>query len=406
MHAKPSKTFWNFSGKRERDFLMIYTGLILLSVHWSLVIYINSSFLEQFFSSSIVSIMYTLGSLFSLLLFFYIPIFLQRIGNYKLILLFSVLEICALLGMASTTSAILAVLFFVMHFVLIPLILFNIDIFIEDIIGSQEKQTGSRRGLYLSLASFAAAVAPPISGSLIEIGQGAFSYVYIVSALFLIPFVAIIGFYFRKFKDPAYVTLSVPTMAHILKTQADTRNIVIIGVHLQLFFTWMIIYTPLYLAHVAGFSWIEIGIIMFVGLSAYVIFEYPIGIIADRYIGEKEMMAFGFVLIAVSTSWFAFIPNAGIGVWMVAMFLTRVGASFVEATSESYFFKHMGSVDTHKISLFRMTRPLSSVIGAALGSVILLNFEFNFLFIILAIIMIPAIFITMQLKDTISLREE
>jgi MFS family permease len=162
----------------------------------------------------------------------------------------------------------------------------------------------------------------------------------------------------------------------------------------------MVIYTPLYLAQVGGFSLYEIGLIMFVGLSAYVIFEYPIGIIADTYIGEKKMMAFGFLLLAISTSWFAFLPQGQIGIWMFAMFVTRVGASFVEATSESYFFKHTGGKDADAISLFRMTRPLSSLLGAGLGSIALLYMDFNLLFIILGFLMVPGLFFTLLLKDT------
>jgi MFS family permease len=162
----------------------------------------------------------------------------------------------------------------------------------------------------------------------------------------------------------------------------------------------MTIYTPLYLAHVAGFSWHEIGLILFVALSAYVLFEYPIGIIADRYIGEKEMMIFGFVLLIASSSWLAVLPGSPIYVWMIALFLTRTGASFVEATSESYFFKHTQSMDVHKISLFRMTRPLSSVIAAVVGSIALLYMEFNMLFILLGLLLIPGLFFSFLIKDT------
>lgn len=406
MHAIAQSAFRRFSGKREKDFLMIYIGLVLFSIHWSLVMYINSSFLGQFVSPNMLGILYALGSALSLVVFFNFPHYLKQIGNYKLTIISALIEIAAMAGMAFATNALFASIFFLMHFVIVPMILFHLDIFVEEIIGTEEKQTGSRRGLYLSLGGFAGAVAPPITGSLLEISNNSFSSVYIVSALFLVPFIAIIYFHFKQFKDAEYIPLSIAAMTNIFKSQPNTRNVVIIGLHLQLFFTWMVIYTPLYLAHVVGFTWIEIGLIMFVALSAYVIFEYPIGIIADRYIGEKEMMAFGFLLIAVSVSWFAFIPNAGIEVWMVAMFITRVGASFIESTSESYFFKHTKSADTHAISLFRMMRPLSSILGAILGSIALYYLEFNLMFIVLALLMIPGFFFTMKLKDSVSLREQ
>lgn len=388
------------SHPKNRAFAMLYVALILLSVHWSLVIYINSSYLGQFVSSATVSHLYIIGSLFSLLVFFFTSVLLRKVGVYKLTIIFTALEIAALCGMALATSAFFAITCFLAHFVLVPLILFNLDIFIEEYIGTKEKQTGSMRGLYLSLLSLAAAGAPLLTGNLLSASGDSFSSVYVVGALFLIPFLIIVTIYFKKFKDPVYSLLSLKSMMRIFFDNASARHIISISFFLQLFFTWTVIYMPLYLANVAGFSWAEIGIIMFAGLSAYVIFEYPIGIIADKYIGEKEMMACGFLLIAISTSWFAFLPGAAIGTWMCAMFLTRVGASFVEATSESYFFKHTEGIDTHKISLFRMTRPLSSVIGAAMGSIALLYVQFNMLFILIAFLMIPGLFFTMLLKDT------
>jgi predicted MFS family arabinose efflux permease len=131
-----------------------------------------------------------------------------------------------------------------------------------------------------------------------------------------------------------------------------------------------------------------------------VFFEYPIGIVADRWLGEKEMMLIGFIIIALATSWFVLLSGAHLGAWMLAMFMTRVGASFVEVTSESYFFKHIDGSSPNIISFFRVTRPLSYVIGALLGSLALLYVPFEMLFLILALLMIPGILFALALKDT------
>jgi len=48
------------------------------------------------------------------------------------------------------------------------------------------------------------------------------------------------------------------------------------------------LFTPLYLATEIGLPWTDIGVIIAVGLFAYVLFEYPIGFIADKWIGEKK----------------------------------------------------------------------------------------------------------------------
>jgi predicted MFS family arabinose efflux permease len=112
------------------------------------------------------------------------------------------------------------------------------------------------------------------------------------------------------------------------------------------------------------------------------------------------MMALGFAIIAVSTSWIIFLDSTSILAWMVTMFMTRVGASLVEATTESYFFKHTRSKDTNIIGIFRITRPLSYVGGAVLGATTLHYLPFELLFIILGLLMLPGMFFAMALNDT------
>jgi predicted MFS family arabinose efflux permease len=162
----------------------------------------------------------------------------------------------------------------------------------------------------------------------------------------------------------------------------------------------MVIYVPVYLSRYIGFNWEEIGLILFVGLLAYVIFEYAIGYVADTYIGEKEMMAFGFAVIAVATSWFSFLNHDTIFIWMVAMFIARIGASFVEATTESYFFKHTQGKDSNMISLFRVTRPLGYLVGALFGAIMTTLLPMQLLFVVLGLTMIPGLFFAMALHDT------
>lgn len=82
------------------------------------------------------------------------------------------------------------------------------------------------------------------------------------------------------------------------------------------------------------------------------------------------------------------------------MFVSRIGASLVEATTESYFFKHIDGSEANIMSFFRLARPLGMIIGSLLGSVSLLYFEFEFIFVILGLLMLPGIYFTSQLTDT------
>ena len=383
-----------------------YTALLLLSLHWAFVLYINSSYIDRLASDRVIDMLYIVGAVATIAGFFYASHILTRFGNIFLIKTLTLIEFCALVGMGLTVNPYIGLSLFVVHQAVVPIILFNLDVIMEVIIGEREESTGTQRGILLTIMSLTTALAPLALGKLINaahrihIGTSDFVLVYLLSAFFLIPFICVILTRFKTFKDPVYPHFKFREGLAEFWRYRDIRNVFFAHFLLQLFFTWMVIYTPLYLSNVIGLSWEEIGSVLFVGLMAYVLLEFAIGKIADAYLGEKEMMAFGFAVTAIATSWFVFLSNASIALWMTAMFLTRVGASFIETTTESYFFKHTEGKDTDVISLFRITRPLSYVVGPVLGGLTLHYFSFSFLFVILGLLMIPGLFFAMALKDT------
>jgi predicted MFS family arabinose efflux permease len=384
----------------KRRLIPIYATILLLVFHTFVVAYINSSFLEQFISAKSVGTIYTLGSALSVLIFLFISRVLQNVGNFKLTVLLLFTNFFAVLGMAFATSLEVAVPLFIVHLITIPLIIFNLDVFMEERIGADESATGSSRGLLLTLASLVGAISPLVSGLLIDPTSGDFATAYLVSAATLVPVLIILIFFFKDFSDPEYGEIDVFSAIHTFWININIRSVFIAQFLLQMFFMMMVVYTPLYLTGTIGLSWAEFGIIMFFAQMAYVIFEYPIGIIADRYIGEKEMMGFGFLIIAISTAWISFVTLPSVLVWSVIMFTTRIGAALVEVTTESYFFKQTKSSDAQIISFFRITRPLAYVLGAVVASLSLLYVPFNMLFIVFALLMIPAMFCTLYIKDT------
>jgi Na+/melibiose symporter-like transporter len=388
-------------GRAKKPWSGLYAALTTLSFHWSIVIYINSSYLEQFLSERDISVLYIAGAMITILCFFAAPRMLQYFGNYTLTLFFGILECISLLGMAFGDTTAAAALWFTVHSIAVSLLLLHADIFMEDMIGAEEGGTGAKRGLLLTIMSFMAAAATLVSGFLLGNGEPRFVLAYTTSALMLVPFLLLIMQNFRTFKDPAYPRIALISALRAFWSRKDIRNVFCATFLLQLFFVWMVIYVPLYMEKMMGFDWETIGAILFVGLLAYALFEWPIGLIADRWLGEKEMMAVGFLIIAVATSWIAFLKPDALLAWFVVMFVTRIGGSLVETTTESYFFKHTEGKDASLVSLFRVTRPLSYVIGAFLGGLTLsLLPTYNLLFVVLGFLMIPGLFFAMALRDT------
>lgn len=381
-------------------FSVVYFAMLILSLHWSVVTYINSTFLEQFISAQAIGTLYIIGSACTILAFLFISKVLGTYGNYRLAIGLALAEIGVLIGMAFANHILFIVPLFILHHAIVPLLLFNLDVFMEGLVGNHKKNTGGKRGLLLTVMSIAGAAAPLVAGFLVGDGHPRFFLAYLMSAFLMVPFIYIISKHLQKFADPLYKRIDVIASLSYFWKHKNLRLVFCAHFLLQLFFAWMVIYTPLYLATVIGFGWQEIGFIIFFALLAYVIFEYPIGEIADRYIGEKEMMATGFLIIAISTVWLSFISTPALVPWMVTMFLTRIGASLVETTSESYFFKQIDSADANIIGFFRITRPLAYVMGAIIGSLALISVSFSGLFIVLGLAMLPGIIFALMLKDT------
>jgi len=356
--------------------------------------------MEQFASAEAIGAMYSIGSALAVLSFLFISRILRKVGNGPLTLILALLEITALLTLAFTDHGPTVIVAFVAFLVLNPLLYLNIDIFSESLIGSNENSTGSRRGLTLTLMSIAAVFGPLVVAFIVGDDSANLKNTYLVSAAIFSIFILIILSRFRHFCDPVYSEVRVLSAIQGFWDKKNIRNVFLAHFTLQIFFSWMVIYLPLYLATQIGFTWDIIGSIIAVGLLAYVFFEYPIGFLADKYIGEKEMMAVGFVILAISSSWISFMATAPVIAWMILMFISRVGGSLVEATTESYFFKHTTGTDANIMSFFRLTRPLAMLVGALVGSVTLLYIPFQLMFIVLGFLMIPGIFFTIALKDT------
>lgn len=382
------------------QFWLIYILSIVFNFHGLLVAYSNSTFMEQFATKEVIGALYTIGSALAVLSFLFISRILRKIGNGPLTLILAILEVLSLLTLGYTDHGPTAIIAFVAFLTLNPLLYLNIDIFSESLIGNNENSTGSKRGLTLTLMSIAAVFAPLALGLIVGENSNNLNNTYLVSAAIFSVFILVILSRFRHFCDPVYKEIRVLDAIQSFWDQRDVRNVFLAHFTLQLFFSWMVIYFPLYLATEIGLTWDKIGSIIAVGLFAYVLFEYPIGLLADKYIGEKEMMATGFLILAVSSSWISFMATAPVAAWMLLMFISRVGGSLVEATTESYFFKHTKGTDANIMSFFRLTRPLAMLIGALIGSATLFYVPFELMFVVLGFLMVPGLFFTINLKDT------
>lgn len=373
----------------------IFLASFFFSLHMALLAYLNSSMLSQFASPTAISITYTVASVLSLILVSIAPSVVRRIGAFRYIS-FALLGSGILLYLISTHTGSAILPFFVIYFSLNSVILYGLDLFLEHY--SSENQTGNIRGLYLTFGNIGWVAAPIISTTL-QSTLG-FSAVYIVAACAVGGALIVMFSSQRGFVDKAYNTSSLRDGLRVLARHKNIRLITTLNFLLQLFFVVMVIYSPIYLTTIIGFSWKALGILLTAMLLPFVIFPYPTGRIADKYLGEKELMLAGLLIMGLATLYFANLGQASLVLYAVTLFITRVGASTLEEMCDSAFFKQVTDADSAVISIYRNMMPFAYTIGPLIAGAVFALTSYYVLFNILGVLMILATLIALQIKDS------
>jgi MFS family permease len=148
-------------------------------------------------------------------------------------------------------------------------------------------------------------------------------------------------------------------------------------------------------------DWDIIGIIFSIMLLPFVLTQIPLGFLADKKFGEKEILSIGFVIISIFTVSISFINNINIFLTLAfILFMTRVGAAMVELMNDTYFFKQINDDDLNIINLYRVATPLAYIISPILATIVLIFVPFKFIFLILGLIMILGLKCSLSIKDT------
>ena len=382
---------------KKNPFLIIYIATFLAAFHVFMMTYINSSYLSQFISEKGVGLLFAIGSLASIAALIVTPIILRVFGNYVTIIALTILEMLVLLGMAFIKEASIVIPLFIAHWVIFQMMFINMDVFFESS-QKQESDTGSKRGILLTIINSALIISILVVGFILEDSQ--FWRVYLTSVGILIPFLILVLIKFRKFKDPIYETPQIFNTIKKVRKSKPIKNIFISQFFLKFFYSWMVVYMPIYLHDHIGFDWPTISIIFTIMLLPFILFEIPAGRIADKWCGEKELLSAGFIVTALFTMVIPFILIPSFIIWTAILFMTRVGASVVEISTESYFFKHVEGNDADIISFFRMARPLAYIAGPIVAMIALNFLPFQYIFLVLGIIMFFGLKYSLALKDT------
>ena len=187
--------------------------------------------------------------------------------------------------------------------------------------------------------------------------------------------------------------------------RADILRIYAVSFALNFFYATMIVYTSLRLREL-GMAWNDIGIVLTVMLVPFVILQYPLGMLADRKLGEKELLIGALLLSAISTVSLVWIESASVVLWASMLFITRVGIAGVEVLGDAYFYKRIEGDDSDFIAFFRTARPVGNIIAALILGVWLLFFPLSSVFLLPALVLLLTLIPTLSLEDNPSEYEQ
>ena len=383
------------SKNSSRSCLHIFVASIFFAFHYYFILYINSSYLETLISRSTIGILYSSAAILTILILLKLSRIIEKIGIFKTLVTLTLIDITALGTIVLTDNIILTITCFIVYFALPTLILVCLDTAIEDT--TESLTMGKTRGIFLTVLATAAVLSPLVIGGMIS--DKGFEQIYLFSLFFLFLFLVVITINRHFFKTANLTRIKGLDSVREFFSIPDIRRIGIINFSLHFFFSWMIIYIPIYLSTEMGFGWQDIGIMISIALLPFVILEIPAGEVADESLGEKEMLIGGMTFMIIASLLFPTLAKGAFILWTLTLLLGRTGASVMETMVESYFFKKSEGRD-ELIEVFRMGQPLAYIAGPLVGSLMLLYVPFAYIFPILAVVLLGAVLPAIRIVDT------
>ncbi len=385
----------------------VYLGSFTFSLHIALSAYINSSFISSLVGEKWVGLFFIIASFLSIILFFHIPSVLKKYSFQNVILWLAVIS-CLLAGsIFFVTSPVVFILVFLTFFYVAGhLLKYVLDLYLESL--SDDANTGGIRGTILTALNFGW-ISSPLFIGLILGADNNYSLAYLASSVAIIPFFLIALLTFKPFtKTETEQILPENDLRQTFKNiwQAKTgleknlHHVLAVDFVINFFYVFAFIYLPIYLHQHIGLPWSSIGVVFTVMLLPFIFLQYPLGRLADKKLGEKEIMTTGLIILSVATIAISLLNSQNIALWAIILLLGRTGLAAAEISKESYLFKHINSNDRNVLSLSRMMFPISYIIGPIIATCLLYFIDLKYIFIFVGLVVLYGIRHSLTIIDT------
>ena len=356
--------------------------------------YVMSSYFREASGTENVGAFYFLAYVIVLAVLLNLHKLIRKIGKARVFLISILFKIVIIFSLTILSPSLTSAVFLMGYIILGALMWVDLDVILESF--SRDNMSGRIRGAYLTIVNTGYLLGPFLATRMLEKYNfyGIFFLLLIFNSIVFIIAISSLKSVNHKFEQREKVL----ELLKKVSKRPNIKKIYWVSFALEFFYALMVIYTPIYLID-KGITWDQIGIIFTIMLIPFVILQYPAGRLADKKIGEKEMMIFSLLVMGLATGSLFFIESNSVWLWAALLFVTRIGAALLEILRDSYFYKRIDGHDVDIINFFRTSMPMAYVFATAFSVLLLAIFPVKFIFIFVAAVILLTLIPAFGLKD-------
>lgn len=373
----------------------------LLGFSASFISYVISLYFKEVTGSDNVGPFYFIAFVLELVVIVNLHELIRRLGKSLIMHLLFLAEIATLVFLIFLPPGHLGAALIVATVLFASLLWVVLDIILETF--SEDNMSGRIRGLHLTITNFGFLVGPfAATWTLAHYG---FAGVFFAKLVLTILAFAIALVSLSKVNHSYSRNLEVMQIFERVRRRKNILRIYHISFVLEFFYAIMVVFTTLYLSE-HGFNLGELGIVFTIMLVPFVLLQLPIGYLADKKWGEKELLITALIITTVTVLGVYFTESRTVMMWGLLLFATRVGAAMLEILRDSYFYKRIDMDDVDIIDFFRTAQPVGYIAAATIStSILTLGLSIRSLFLIAALVVFSGLWSAFKLSDNKSTQE-
>lgn len=358
--------------------------------------YLSAIYFREALGTDNIGFLFTISFIIILLVLLNLHKLLIRIGRGRTLMIALTLQIVVIFTLILADISLLGVILMMIYYVLYAVVWVMFDIVLEAY--STDGESGRIRGLFLSLMGLGILCAPLYATNILD--NFGFSALFLTSlVLYMIMFVIVLTTLNHIQGHVPRRHIPIKETLHEVIRRVELRNIYALSLVLRYFYATMTIFMPLYLLNL-GFSLPEIGWMFTIMLLPFILFEYPVGVLADKKFGEKKILVIGLIIMALASLLVVMTDSTSFYVWTAILFFSRIGAALVEPMQDAYFYRQIDGSNVALINFFRSSRAVAYIASTAIATVVTYFYGLEAVFVTMLIVVVIGIYPAATLKDS------